>query len=88
MVVYPATIPTHPTGGSFWKYVGIGFLLGLLIGIIAPYALAYARQVFEQPEEPDLLYEVPMLAAVPAFRRSTWLPTGLPNPHRAVRGAG
>ena len=77
-VVYPATIPTKPTNGSFWKYLGIGFFLGLVIGVIIAYALAYARQVFEKPEEPELLYDIPMLAAVPAFRQPAWLPTGLP----------
>jgi len=78
MVVYPATIPTKPTNGSFWKYIGIGLLLGLVVGIIIAYALAYSRQVFEKPEEPELLYDVPMLAAIPAFRQPAWLPTGLP----------
>jgi Mrp family chromosome partitioning ATPase/capsular polysaccharide biosynthesis protein len=78
MVVYPATIPTKPTNGSFWKYIGIGLFLGLAVGIIIAYALAYSRQVFEKPEEPELLYDVPILAAIPAFRQPVWLPTGLP----------
>jgi len=78
MVVYPATIPQKPTNGSFLKYLLIGLLLGLVVGIIIAYALAYSRQVFEKPEEPELLYDIPMLAAVPAFRQPAWLPTGLP----------
>jgi Mrp family chromosome partitioning ATPase/capsular polysaccharide biosynthesis protein len=77
-VVYLATIPTKPLNGSFWKELGLGFLLGLIVGVIAAYALAYARQVFEKEEEPELLYDVPMVAAVPAFRQPAWLPTGLP----------
>ena len=78
MVVYPATIPQKPTNGSFLKYLLIGLLLGFVVGIIIAYALAYSRQVFEKPEEPELLYDIPMLAAVPAFRQPAWLPTGLP----------
>jgi Mrp family chromosome partitioning ATPase/capsular polysaccharide biosynthesis protein len=78
MVVYPASIPTKPTTGSFWKYVGLGLLLGLVVGAIVAYALAYTRQVFEKPEEPELLYDIPMLAVIPAFRQPAWLPTGLP----------
>ena len=78
MVVYPATIPQKPTNGSFLKYLLIGLLLGFVVGIIIAYALAYSRQVFEKPEEPELLYDIPMLAAVPAFWQPAWLPTGLP----------
>ena len=76
--VFPATIPSATSNGNFLRNVGIGILIGLLIGVIAAYAIAVRRRQFEHAPEPELLYSVPLVAAVPAFSQNAWLPTGLP----------
>ena len=76
--VFPATIPSATSNGNFLRNVGIGVLIGLLIGVIAAYAIAVRRRQFEHAPEPELLYSVPLVAAVPAFSQNAWLPTGLP----------
>jgi Mrp family chromosome partitioning ATPase len=76
--VFPATIPTTTSNGNFLRNFVIGVLIGLLIGMIAAYAIAVRRRQFEKPEEPELLYAVPLISAVPAFNQNAWLPAGLP----------
>ena len=76
--VFPATIPSATSNGNLLRNFVIGALLGLLIGVIAAYAIAVRRRQFENATEPELMYSVPLVAAVPAFNQNAWLPTGLP----------
>ena len=76
--VFPATIPSATSNGNLLRNFVIGALIGLLIAVIAAYAMAVRRRQFEHAPEPELMYGVPLISAVPAFNQSAWLPTGLP----------
>ena len=76
--VFPATIPSTTSNGNLLRNFVIGALVGLLIAVIAAYAMAVRRRQFEHAPEPELMYGVPLISAVPAFNQSAWLPTGLP----------
>ena len=76
--VFPATIPSTTSNGNLLRNFVIGALIGLLIAVIAAYAMAVRRRQFEHAPEPELMYGVPLISAVPAFNQSAWLPTGLP----------
>ena len=66
----------------------IGALVGLLIAVIAAYAMAVRRRQFEHAPEPELLYDVPLISAVPAFNQSAWLPHRSTSFDGARRRAG
>jgi Mrp family chromosome partitioning ATPase/capsular polysaccharide biosynthesis protein len=75
--VFPATIPGSSSNNNLLRNTFIGALVGLLLGVIAAYVLAVNRRLFERPEEPELVYQVPLVAVVPAFSPS-WMPIALP----------
>jgi Mrp family chromosome partitioning ATPase len=81
---YPATIPSSSSNNNLLRNTVIGALVGLLFGVILAYAIAVRRRQFENADEPELVYRVPLMAQVPAFHPSPWLPVALPvmaTPH-------
>lgn len=67
-VVVPARATTTTvTGRPLARDLIAGGVIGLLVGLLAAYALALARRRFERPSDPELLYDAPLLARLPAF---------------------
>ena len=74
----PATPPTKPSSPNRVKDILLGFALGLFLGALSAYPLALRRQRFRNRHEPAILYEAPLLGAVPSFALS----------RKEVRGGG
>jgi Mrp family chromosome partitioning ATPase len=77
-VVHQADTPTDQTNTTIWQYLLIGLFLGLILGLASAYVLARTRPVFDRAAQPSSIYNIPLLATIPAFGSSGWLQHGLP----------
>ncbi|HMD45472.1 MAG TPA: AAA family ATPase [Acidimicrobiales bacterium] len=79
---HPTTQPATPqttTGGRSWLLnLALGAIIGLILGMIAAYLLSISRRRFEGEEDPERLYQAPLLFAVPAFEVAYGTRPGLP----------
>jgi Mrp family chromosome partitioning ATPase len=76
--------PTTRVNGHLALYGGIGFVLGILVGAALAYALAIRRPSINGPEDPAVVYGVPLIAETPAFKTGDGLPPVYAKPHSAV----
>lgn len=63
-VVGPAT----RANGKWALNAAIGLVAGLLVGVALAYALAVRRRKITNRQDPAVIYDVPMMAEIPAFK--------------------
>ncbi len=66
-IVMPARLPDQPVNDDFLKSIGIGFLIGLIIGILAVILLEMFDTSIGTIEEVEMTMKLPVIAVIPLF---------------------
>lgn len=66
-LVNPARSPVHPSSPKKGSTIGLGFLMGLILGLIAAFIWDYFDDSITVPEQVEQVTSVPVIGAIPDF---------------------
>lgn len=64
-IIEKAKVPKHPVSPNKQKNIAMGFLAGLLIGVILSFLLEYINNSFTRPEEIEEVLGIPVIGKIP-----------------------
>jgi Mrp family chromosome partitioning ATPase len=79
--------PATRANGHWALYGVIGLVAGAIVGAALAYALAIRRPSINGRDDPAVIYGVPMIAEIPAFKARDGLPPVYAEPYSAVAEA-
>ncbi|MGH3217607.1 MAG: AAA family ATPase [Streptosporangiaceae bacterium] len=69
-----AVEPATRANGKWALNGAIGLVAGLLVGVALAYTLAVRTRKIANPQDPAVIYDVPMIAEIPAFKGKSDVP--------------